>query len=59
MNKFVFAFLKSHLKKAIYELKVANKIEPNVVDEKLIKELELVLIDQTVKREKEKEGYID
>ena len=43
MNKIELCFLKSHIKRAIYELEVANKMQPNTVDVALIIELKLLL----------------
>jgi hypothetical protein len=43
MNKIQLAFLKSHIKWAIYELECANKMKPNTVDVELIIELKLLL----------------
>lgn len=44
MNKVEFAFLKSHIKKAIWDLECANKLKPGIIDEKLIVELKETLI---------------
>lgn len=55
MNKVKFAFLKSHLKKAIYELQVANKLKPNTVDKELIKQLQNTLTLIIAEQEKEEE----
>ena len=43
MNKIEFAFLKSHIKKAIYELETANKMKSNCIDINLIIELKVLL----------------
>jgi hypothetical protein len=43
LNKIQLAFLKSHIKWAIYELECANKMKPNCVDVNLIIELKVVL----------------
>ena len=43
MTKIELAFLKSHIKKAIYELETANKIKPNCIDIDTIIELKVVL----------------
>ena len=52
MNKFTFCFVISHLKRAIYELEVANKLNPNTVDVAIINELKSQLI--LLKNEREK-----
>ena len=44
MNKIEFAFLKSHIKKAIWYLECANKLKPNCIDENLILELKIILV---------------
>lgn len=44
MNKCIFAFVISHLKKAIYNLECANKLNPNTIDVALISELKSQLI---------------
>lgn len=46
MNKCIFAFVISHLKKAIFKLECVNKLVPNTVDEKVINELKTTLIIQ-------------
>ena len=43
MNKCELAFLKSHIKTAIFELQVANKLRPETIDEATIIELKIVL----------------
>lgn len=43
MNKCVLAFLKSHIKKAIFELETANRLCPNLIDEATIVELKIIL----------------
>ena len=43
MNKVEYAFLKSHIKTAIFELQVANKLKPGTIDEATIVELKIVL----------------
>ena len=43
MNKFEFAFLKSHIKKAIWNLECANKLKPGKVNKELIVELKVIL----------------
>ena len=43
MNKIELAFLKSHIKKAIYELETANKLKSNCIDKNTIIELKIVL----------------
>ena len=43
MNKIEFAFLKSHIKKAIYELETANKMKPNTIDTDTILYLKVIL----------------
>lgn len=43
MNKIQLAFLKSHIKWAIYELECANKMKPNTVDVAIIIELKILL----------------
>ena len=43
MNKCELAFLKSHIKKAIFELETANKMCPNLIDESTIVELKIIL----------------
>lgn len=43
VNKYELAFLKSHIKWAIFELKLANKLRPNTIDKATIIELKLVL----------------
>lgn len=52
MNKVEFAFLKSHIKKAIYELEVANKLKPDCIDSKLIDELKLKLVELKIEEKK-------
>ena len=51
MNKIQLAFVKSHIKKAIYNLECANKIVEDsvVVDKKLIEELKLFLLELEIK----------
>lgn len=43
MNRIELAFSKSHLKRAIYELEVANKQKPECVDVYIIIELKNIL----------------
>jgi hypothetical protein len=43
MNKIELAFIKSHLKKAIYELETTNKLKPNTVSIETIIELKIIL----------------
>lgn len=43
MNKIEFAFLKSHIKKAIYELETANKLKPDCIDHDTIIYLKVIL----------------
>ena len=43
MNKIELAFLKSHIKKSIYELETANKIKSGCVDIYIIIELKNIL----------------
>ena len=52
MNKIELAFLKSHIKKAIYELETANKLLPDVIDIELISELKLKLLELKINDEK-------
>ena len=54
MNKIELAFLKSHIKHAIYELEVANKLQNGCVDVKLINELRVVLEQLEEKHKGEK-----
>jgi hypothetical protein len=49
MNKCKLKFVISHLKQAIYELETANKIEENVVDNEIIKELKETLLYYQIK----------
>ena len=43
MNRVEFAFLKSHLKKAVYELETANRLKPGCIDEATIIEIKIKL----------------
>ena len=45
MNKVEAAFLKSHIKKAIWYLECANKLKSNCIDSKLIDELKFKLLE--------------
>ena len=56
MNWIFFAFLKSHIKKAIYELEVANKMKQECIDTKLIDELKHRLAELTLEQDKEEEN---
>lgn len=43
MNRIELAFLKSHLKRAIYELEVSNKLKSECIDLYIIIELKNIL----------------
>lgn len=43
MNNIELCFLKSHIRKAIFELETANKMCPNIIDESTIVELKIKL----------------
>lgn len=45
MDKCIVAFLKSHIKKAIFELETANKLVPDSVDSDLILKLKSKLLE--------------
>lgn len=45
MNKIELCFLKSHIKRAIYELETTNKLYPNFIDVDLIIALKVRLAE--------------
>lgn len=51
MNKVEFTFVKSHLKKAIYNLECANKLSSDgvVIDSEIIEELKILLLELAIK----------
>ena len=49
MNKIELAFLKSHIRKAIYELETANKLKPGCIDEDTIIYLKIQLENIEIK----------
>lgn len=53
MNKCIAVFIKKYIKKAIYNLECANKIDANCkpVDEKIIDELKTLLTEFIVKND--------
>ena len=55
MNKFIFALIKSNIKKAIWDLECVNKLRPNTVDEELINKIKLTLSIIVTEHEKEVE----
>lgn len=55
MNKFIFALIKSNIKKAIWDLECVNKLRPNTVDDGLINKIKETLSVVVMEHEKEVE----
>lgn len=52
MSKFENYFIISHIKKAIWNLECANKLQPGIIPEKTIEDLKLKLLElKLIKKE--------